>query len=182
MVVVLASCFDTRLDDTEEKRMRRIRDSIHTDSVNMRRNTPDTTLATFKRTAVCDGQLMVTFDRVKMLSGTEAEEYAKRHKRFGNALNVIVNQEVTLETLPLADEARVLLMVNPVRTYDDKDAPSDVHVDSGSIITEVVGGDTIPYRRGRGAELSKRIAQEEIVQIVVLHRSIVYLKQLPPSE
>ncbi len=154
--MIFCSCFNTRFDDTEEKRLQRIRDSIRTDSINAVRNTPDTTLALYKRTALCDGKQMVIFDRVNMLSGDEAVEYAKRHKRFGNNLNVIVNNKVTLETLPMDTLATILLLKGDA--------------------------DTLNYYNAKITDIADGIMPEELMQIVVLHRSIVYLKRLPRND
>ncbi|MCR5455484.1 MAG: hypothetical protein K6F33_10910 [Bacteroidales bacterium] len=154
--MIFCSCFNTRFDDTEEKRLQRIRDSIRTDSINAMRNKPDTTLALYKRTAVCDGKQMVVFDRVNMLSGEEAVEYAKRHKRFGNNLNVVVNNKVTLETLPMDTLATILLLNND--------------------------GDSLQYYNAKIDDIAEGITAEELMQIVVLHRSIVYLKHLPRKD
>ncbi len=159
--LALTSCFNTRYDEAEERRKQRIRDSIHADSVTMRRNTPDTTLATYKRNALCDGQHMITFDRVKMLSGEEAADYAKRHKRYGNNVNVVVNQEVTLETLPLAEDALILMI-------DDSDTTST--------------SEQPAMRRTTIADAIEDLKKEDVIQIIVLHRSIIYLRQLPPTD
>ncbi|MBO7567686.1 MAG: hypothetical protein J6T60_11415 [Bacteroidales bacterium] len=151
--LLMTSCFDTRLNDAEEKRQQRIRDSIRTDSIETRRNTPDTTFAIYKRIAFCDTTFVVVFDRVKMLSGKEAAEYAQRHKRFDNTDKIIVNQSTTLETLRIAKDTPILLI--------DQDS------------------DSVRYKNYKPAEIADNLPKEDLIQIVILHRSIVYLKQMP---
>jgi hypothetical protein len=168
--VTLGACFNTRFDDTEQKRLQRIRDSIHTDSVNMRRNTPDTTLAIYKRTAFCDTVQVVVFDRVKMLSGDKAAEYAKRHKQYGSNLSLIVNQKVTLETLAMDSLATILLLDNGVNNI------------RRPIVTDTVDGEALKYRRCEISDIAEGLTAEELMEIIVLHRSIVYLRQLPHRE
>jgi len=170
--LILSSCFNTRLDDTEEKRQQRIKDSIHTDSVNRRRSIPDTTLAIYKRTAFCDTVHVVVFDRVKMLSGKEAADYAERHKRYGNTVNIVVNQTVTLETLAIARNARILLL-------EPETADS---TDTRPIVSETIDGKNIKYCESKNTDIAEGLSAEEIIQIVVQHRSIIYLRQLPKNE
>ena len=167
--LVLCSCFETRFDDTEEKRLQRIKDSLRTDSINYKRSQPDTTYAIYKRTAFCDTVHVVVFDRVKQLAGKEASEYARRHKRFGNTDEIIVNQNVELETLKVPLSSTILLI-------DDGDG------DEADVITEIDDGDTIRYRRHKPADLAEGLPKEELVLLVVQYRSIVYLKQLPKIE
>ena len=170
--LILSSCFNTRLDDTEEKRQQRIKDSIHTDSINQRRNIPDTTLAIYKRTAFCDTVHVVVFDRVKMLSGQEAADYAERHKRYDNTNKIVVNQTVTLETLAIAKNARILLL-NP-ETLDS--------TDTRPVISEKLGLTNITYRESLASDIAERLSAEEIIQIIVQHRRIIYMRQLPKTE
>ncbi len=153
----LSACFRTKTDIEEEHEKQRIKDSIHADSVNKKRNTPDTTIATFKRTMRCDGKLMVTFDRVKVLSGNDAAEYAIRHKRFGNNLNVVVNHEVTLETLPMDERALVYLK-------QEHKNPQDT--------TQI----EYTYEQ-KNYEAVEGLMYETVIEIIILHRSIIYLKQ-----
>ena len=168
--LILCSCFNTKLDDTEEKRLQRIRDSIRSDSINTLRSKPDTTLAIYKRTAYCDTVHVVVFDRVKMLSGNEAVKYAKQHKRFDNTDNIIVNQNVLLETLKIAHDATILLL-------DDGSAPS-----KEDVIMEIDGNDTLRYIPQKPAALAEGLPKEELVLLVLQYRSVVYLKQLPRME
>ena len=168
MAVAVCSCFNTKYDDTEEKRLRRLADSIRADSIYRLRNIPDTTLAIYKRVAFCDTIHVVVFDRVKMLSGDEAAEYAVRHNRFGNTEKIIVNPKVLLETLKIAPGAQILLLEN-----DN---------DSTEVVTEVNGKDTIKYHKHHPSFLSDGLPKEDLVQMVIHRRFIVYLKQLPKDE
>lgn len=155
--MIFCSCFNTRFDDTEEKRLQRIKDSIHTDSINLRRSIPDTSLALYKRTAVCDGEQVLVFDRVQMLSGDEAVEYAKRHKQFGNNQNVLVNQKETLETLSMDTLASIWL----IESHD---------------------GDSVKYIRGKISDIADSLTAEDLIQIVAQYRKIVYVRQMPQPE
>ncbi|MBQ5404964.1 MAG: hypothetical protein IIU11_11455 [Bacteroidales bacterium] len=151
------ACFRTKSETEDEKKQAKIRDSLVLDSVNKKRNTPDTTIATFKRTVFCDKKLWVVFDRVKMLSGDEAAEYALRHKRFGNNVNVIVNQEVTLETLAIYPSTPVYVYT---KVMDDED--------SLKYHFEYVKKDYTAVTQFK---------EGQIMEIIVLHQSIVYVKQ-----
>lgn len=165
-VLTLCSCFETRFDDTEEKRQQRIRDSIRNDSIEHRRSLPDTTLAIYKRTAFCDTIDVIVFDRVKMLSGDKAAAYAQRHSRFGNTTKIIVNQEELLETLIVARNAKIWLL-------DDGTAD-----DSVEKMIEVNPRDTIRYRYCKPSDLSDDMPKEDLVMLIIQHRSIIYFKQL----
>ena len=164
--LALCSCFETRFDNTEEKRLQRIRDSIRTDSVEHSRSLPDTTLAIYKRTAFCDTIDVIVFDRVKMLSGDRAAEYAQRHNRFGKTTKIIVNQEEILETLIVARNAKIWLL-------DDGSWK-----DTTETMMEVNPRDTIRYRYCNPADLSEDMPKEDLVLLIIQHRSIIYFKQL----
>lgn len=169
--VVLGSCFNTKFDDTEQKRLQRIRDSIRTDSINTVRSKPDTTLAIYKRTAFCDSVHVVVFDRVKMLSGNEAVKYAKMHKRFDNTDNIIVNQDILLETLKVAKNATILLLDD-----GEKESTEDVMLEIDD------DNDTLRYIPQKPTDLAEGLPKEELVLLVLQYRSVVYLKQLPRME
>ena len=168
--LMLSACFNTKFDDTEARRRQRIRDSIHTDSIEQRRAVPDTTLAIYKRTAFCDTVDVIVFDRVKMLSGEKAEEYAHRHNRFGNTSKIIVNQEELLETLRIARGANLWLLDNGQQKS------------TSEVMIEVNPRDTIIYRKCNPAALSENMPKEELVLLIIQHRSIIYFKQLPKDE
>ncbi|MCQ2252928.1 MAG: hypothetical protein MJZ61_05710 [Bacteroidales bacterium] len=153
--LMLGSCLRTKTETEEDRINKAIADSIHRDSLERARNTPDTTIATFKRTVFCDGKQQVTFDRVMMLSGSEAEEYAQRHKHFGNNTNMVVNYDVTLETLPMDSAAVVLLL-----------KPGDDAADGAKSLVESDISDI------------EELPKESVVQLVLLHRSIVYFREL----
>jgi hypothetical protein len=161
IVLSLSSCFRTRVETEEDILKRKERDSLRSDSITKRRNTPDTAIATFKRANVCDNQMMVVFDRVKVLSGDEAAEYALRHKRFGNNLNVIVNKEVTLETLPLVENAPVYIFKKPGRELEN----------IGTDSCEYVKTDCSVFRR------EENFLANRVIEIIILHRSIIYFKE-----
>ena len=168
--LTLCSCFETRFDDTEAKRLQRIRDSIHADSVEYSRSIPDTTLAIYKRTAFCDTVDVIVFDRVKMLSGDDAAEYAQRHNRFGNTTKIIVNQEVLLETLRIARNTKLWLL-------DDGQKR-----DATETMIEVNPRDTIRYRNCKPSDLSDDMPKEDLVLLIIQNRSIIYFKQLPKDD
>jgi hypothetical protein len=168
--LTLCSCFETRFDDTEAKRLQRIRDSIHADSVEYSRSIPDTTLAIYKRTAFCDTIDVIVFDRVKMLSGDEAAEYAQRHNRFGNTTKIIVNQEELLETLVVARDAKIWLLDDGTKR------------DSTETMIEINPRDTIRFRSCKPAHLSDDMPKEELVFLIIQHRSIIYFKQLQKDD
>lgn len=155
--IAFSSCYRTRTDTKEEQRLQRIRDSILADSINMVRQTPDTVLATYKRSMFCDKEFMIVFDRVKVLSGKEAAEYSLRHKRFGNNVNVVVNQEVTLETLPLDSTAPVLIYSKVPNANDS----SRFHYE---------------YRQGDNESISN-LPYEQVIEIIIKERKIVSLRQ-----
>jgi len=108
-MIALQSCFSTKINEEEISRQKAIAAKLHKDSVWAREHTPDTTLVLFKRTMFCDGKQMVTFDRVSLLSGDEAAEYSARHNMFNAKGNVVVNKELKLETLPMSNDAKILL-------------------------------------------------------------------------
>ena len=171
LAVAFCACFNTKYDDSKEKMMRRIQDSLRSDSINQRRNIPDTTLAIYKRTAFCDTIDVVVFDRVKMLTGQEATDYAQRHKLFGNTSKIIVNQDALIETLKLPATATILLLDDGKHPEDTKD-----------LITEINGKDTLRYRLRKPSHIADGLPKEELIQMVVQHRCIIYLKQLPREE
>jgi len=161
VLLFFPSCFRTKTDNEAARINAEIRDSLAADSVNRRRNTPDTAIASFKRANYCDGRLMVVFDRVKMLSGEEAAEYAVRHKRFGNNLNIVINQEVTLETLPILPTTPVYLL----KKIND---------------TSAVNGFRTEYIETDSSVLADKenLTPNTVIEIIILHRSIIYFKQL----
>ncbi len=106
---MMTSCFSTKVREEESSRQQQMAERFHKDSVWIREHTPDTMLVAFKRTMYCDGKQMVAFDRVTLLSGAEATEYSQRHNRFDSSPNVVVNKEIKLETLPLAQNVQMFL-------------------------------------------------------------------------
>ena len=161
LLLVFSSCFRTHAKSQEEIEEAQLRDSLRMDSVNKRRNTPDTATVSFQRANVCDSQLMIVFDRIKVLSGDEAAEYALRHKRFGNNLNVIVNKEVTLETLPIREDV-------PVYVFKK----NFYHCDTLKDGNEYIKTDLSAFSRDKNI-----FSADQLMEIIILHRSIVYVKQ-----
>lgn len=145
----------------EERLEEQLRDSLRMDSINKRRNTPDTVTVSFQRANVCDNKLMIVFDRIKVLSGDEAAEYALRHKRFGNNLNVIVNKEVTLETLPISADVPVYVLK---KNYYQCDTLKDGN--------EYIKTDLTAFDRDKNI-----FTPDQVMEIIVLQRSIIYVKQ-----
>jgi hypothetical protein len=154
-LLMMSSCFSTKSDNEEARLRQKILDSLHADSVELRRSTPDTAVVAFKRSTICDEKQQITFDRVKMLSGEEAAEYAIRHKRFGNNVNVVVNQEVTLETIPLAPDAKVYLYQANADSTDSK-----------YVLREC------------SHENVEDLPRDQVIEIIILHSKIIYLKQV----
>lgn len=150
-VVTLSSCFNTKVNEEAAARQHQIETIRHKDSIWVSEHTPDTNLVAFKRTMVCDGKQMVAFDRVTLLSGSDAQEYSVRHNRFLQSQNVVVNKEVVLETLPLSSKAIVQLL-EP-------------------------GPDGETYVRSSISDVND-IILETVLQIVIYNKSIIHLKEM----
>ena len=160
LLILFSSCFRTSMESKEEILKAQIRDSLRVDSINKRRNIPDTAIVSFQRANICDGKLMVVFDRVKVLSGKEAAEYSLRHKRFGNNLNVVINKEVTLETLAMDEKAPVYVFKKNL----DPNTPAEEAYDYVEKEYDIIRNKDV-------------FAVNQVIEIIILHRSIIYAKQ-----
>lgn len=158
IMITMASCFgNSRTRDDEELRRKREKEAFVADSIKKRRAIPDTTLVRFKRLMLCDGRNMMVFDRVELLSGDEAQEYAERHKRFGNTDEVVVNVKEVLETLPVHNDAQIYLY-RPVQG----------------------DGDSVPRIDLKKCYMPDLYDLEfdQVLQLVVQNRNILYLKEM----
>jgi len=160
LLILFSSCFRTSMESKEEILKAQIRDSLRVDSINKRRNIPDTAIVSFQRANICDDKLMVVFDRVKVLSGKEAAEYSLRHKRFGNNLNVVINKEVTLETLAMDEKAPVYVFKKNL----DPNTPAEEAYDYVEKEYDIIRNKDV-------------FAVNQVIEIIILHRSIIYAKQ-----
>lgn len=158
IMLTLASCFGSSSRRSEEElRLKREQDQRVSDSINKRRAIPDTTLVKFKRIMQCDGNNMVVFDRVTLLQGDEALEYAETHKRFGVSDEVVVNTKEVLETLPMHNDAKIFLY-RPVEAE----------------------GDSVPRMELKRCYMRDlySIQFEQVLEIIIQNRTILYLKEM----
>ncbi len=154
----MTSCFGTsKSKDEEILRHKREQEARATDSIRQRRNTPDTTLARYKRSMFCDGKYMIVFDRVQLLSGEEAQEYAETHKRYGDVTDVVVNQKEVLETLPLSNEATIYMYRQPRNPGDSA---------AQAVLTRCYNDDV------------DDLEYDQVMELIIQHRTILYLKEM----
>ncbi len=157
-VSAMTSCFGTsKSKDEELLRQKREQEAIAADSIKHRRGTPDTALVRYKRSMFCDGKYMIVFDRVQLLSGEKAQEYAEIHKRYGNVDDVVVNEKEVLETLPLSNDAAVY-MYRPQKTPGDS---ADAMVLTRCYYDDV---DDLEY--------------DQVLELIIQRRTILYLKEM----
>lgn len=158
VMIALSSCFGTsKSKDEELLRKKREQEAMTADSIKLRRSIPDTTLAKYKRTMFCDGKYMIVFDRVQLLSGEEAQEYAEIHKRYGNVDNVVINPKEVLETLPLSNDAKIYM-------YRQKALPGDSTAARELVRCYDTDLDDLEYDQG--------------IELIIKQRTILHLKEM----
>ena len=72
----------------------------------------DTCTAYFRRMVWADKQHMMTFDRIEILSGNDAEEYAAQRHGFDGSKSIVVNFEKTTATMAVLEDAEIWI-INP---------------------------------------------------------------------
>ena len=77
----------------------------------------DTSTAYFRRVVWADKKHMLTFDRIEILTGEEAEEYASQRHGFDGSKPIVVNLEKTTATMSVLEDADIWIL-NPAYKTD----------------------------------------------------------------
>ena len=72
----------------------------------------DTCTAYFRRHTWADKKHNITFDRIEILTGNEAVEYASQRHGFEGRKSIIINLETTTSTMSVSDDTEIWI-INP---------------------------------------------------------------------
>lgn len=81
----------------------------------------DTCSAYFRRHTWADKKHNITFDRIEILTGEEAVEYARLRHGFEGRKSIIINLEPTTSTMAVSDDTEIWI-INP-KYKSDKSQP-----------------------------------------------------------
>ena len=102
-------CGPSKKEIERKLRAEHILDSI---MFNREKMKVDTCTAYFRRMVWADKKHMMTFDRIEILSGKDAEDYAAQHHGFDGSQSIVVNYEKTTATMAVLEDAEIWI-INP---------------------------------------------------------------------